>query len=195
MRAGPTGYIVQVLQAAEFAAHKHKGQRRKGETRRPYIGHCLEVARMIAEIAKSDDPTILSAAILHDTLEDTDTTREELIEAFGERVTDFVVQVTVDKSLPKKQRKKSQIEHAAHLSPGAKLIKLADKISNVRELGEDPRKDWSRKKLEKYFKWAKDVVESLGSVNADLEKAFAATVKEAEAKLEPSGDGDESLAG
>ena len=144
MRAGPRGYILLVLRAAEFAASKHQGQRRKGRTKRPYIGHCIEVSRMIAEIAKSDDPTILSAAILHDTLEDTETTREELSEAFGERVADFVWQVTDDKSLPKAERKKLQIDHAPHLSPAAKLIKIADKISNVREIGNDPPKGWSK---------------------------------------------------
>ena len=192
MRAGPSGYLVQVLKATEFAAQKHQAHRRKGATKRPYIGHCIEVARMIAEIAKSDDPTILSAAILHDTLEDTETTREELVEAFGERITDFVVQVTDDKSLPKKERKKAQIEHAGHLSPGAKLIKLADKISNVRELGDDPPPDKTRKKLLKYFKWARDVVEALGSVNPDLEKEFATVVADAEAKIEKSPRRDES---
>jgi guanosine-3',5'-bis(diphosphate) 3'-pyrophosphohydrolase len=138
---------------------------------------------MIAEVAKSDDSTILAAAILHDTLEDTETTRAEIAEVFGERVADFVAQVTDDKSLPKKERKKLQVQHAGHLSPGAKLIKLADKISNVREIGEDPPEDWGRKRREKYFKWAEEVVEALGSVNRDLEKLFADTVNSARAKL------------
>lgn len=183
-RAGQVGYLVMVLRAVEFAAHKHQAQRRKGATRRPYVGHCVEVARMIAEIAKSDDSTILAAAILHDTLEDTETTRAEIVEIFGERVADFVAQVTDDKSLPKKERKKLQVQHAGHLSPGAKLIKLADKISNVREIGDDPPEDWSRKRREKYFKWAEEVVEALGSVNADLEKLFGDTVERARAKLD-----------
>jgi guanosine-3',5'-bis(diphosphate) 3'-pyrophosphohydrolase len=184
MRAGSRGYMLLLLRATEFAADRHQGQRRKGETKRPYIGHCIEVARLIAEIAKSDDPTILSAAILHDILEDTETTREELSEAFGERVADFVWQVTDDKSLPKKERKKLQIDHAPHLSPAAKLIKLADRISNVREIATDPPEDWSRKRREKYYKRAKDVVDALGSVNPDLEKLFETTVADARAKLE-----------
>ena len=184
MRAGPRGYLLLVLRAADFAAQRHQGQRRKGRTKRPYIGHCMEVALMIADIAKSDDPTIISAAILHDVIEDTDTTREELSEAFGERVADFVSQVTDDKSLPKDERKKLQVEHAPHLSPAAKLIKLADKISNVREIASDPPKGWSRKRQEKYFKWAKKVVDALGRVNPELEKLFDATVTEALAKID-----------
>lgn len=182
-RAGHPEYTALVLKAAEFAALKHQDQRRKGESERPYIGHCIEVARMIAEIAKSDDPTILSAAILHDTLEDTETTREELSQAFGERITDFVIQVTDDKSLKKGERKKLQVEHAPHLSPGAKLIKLADKISNVREIGSDPPKGWDEKRREKYFKWAKDVVDALGSVNPELEKEFEEALEKARATL------------
>ncbi len=188
-RAGQAGYVLLVLRAAEFAATKHQGQRRKGNTKRPYIGHCLEVARMIAEVAKSDDPTILSAAILHDVLEDTETTREELSNAFGERVADFVSQVTDDKSLPKKERKQAQVDHAAHLSPGAKLIKLADKISNVREIGNDPPGDWSDKRRRKYLKWAKKVVDALGDVNPDLQKVFEETIANGESKLDADSGG------
>jgi (p)ppGpp synthase/HD superfamily hydrolase len=183
-RAESNDHLVLVLKAAEFAAYKHQGQRRKGRTKRPYIGHCVEVARMIADVAKSDDPTILSAAILHDVLEDTDTTRDELSREFSERIADFVSQVTDDKSLPKAERKKLQVEHAPHLSPGAKLIKLADKISNVREIGTDPPKGWSRKRREKYFKWAEDVVEAMGSVNDDLEKEFKDAITQSREKLE-----------
>ena len=184
MRAGPRGYLLLVLRAADFAAQRHQGQRRKGRTKRPYIGHCMEVALMIADIAKSDDPTIISAAILHDVIEDTDTTREELSEAFGERVADFVSQVTDDKSLPKDERKKLQVEHAPHLSPAAKLIKLADKISNVREIGNDPPGDWSTKRRRKYLKWAKKVVEALGDVNPDLQRVFEETVANGESRLD-----------
>jgi (p)ppGpp synthase/HD superfamily hydrolase len=187
-RAGRPEYMALVLSAAEFAAHKHQAQRRKGETKRPYIGHLIEVARMIAEVGKSDDPTILSAAILHDILEDTETTRDELSQVFGERITDFVVQMTDDKSLPKDERKKLQIEHAPHLSPGAKLIKLGDKISNVREIANDPPVKWSKKRRGKYFNWATEVVDALGTVNADLEKLFDETVADARAKLEKEPD-------
>jgi guanosine-3',5'-bis(diphosphate) 3'-pyrophosphohydrolase len=171
--------IVLILKAAEFAAHKHRRQRRKGRTKRPYIGHCVEVARLIAEVGKVDDANILAAAILHDTIEDTKTTHDELRQEFGPVIDDLVNEVTDDKDLDKSVRKRLQVEHAPNLSPGAKLIKLADKISNVREIGADPPKDWDVKRREKYFAWAREVVDAMGRINPGLEQHFDSALEEA----------------
>ncbi len=124
------------------------------------------------------DANVLAAALLHDTLEDTKTTREELLEAFGPAIDDLVMQVTDDKDLDKAERKRLQVEHAPHLSPGAKLIKLADKISNVREIGDDPPKGWDIERRQKYFGWAREVVDAMGRVNPELEKRFDSTLAE-----------------
>lgn len=129
--------VALVLKAAEFAADKHRKQKRKG-SQRPYIGHCIEVARLIAEVGKVDDANVLAAALLHDTVEDTDTSRAELRSEFGAVIDDLVAEVTDDKSLESAARKAAQIAHAPHLTDGAKVIKLADKTCNVREIGIDP---------------------------------------------------------
>jgi guanosine-3',5'-bis(diphosphate) 3'-pyrophosphohydrolase len=125
-----------------------------------------------------EDANILAAALLHDTLEDTKTTRDEVREAFGPAIEDLVSQVTDDKDLDKDERKKLQVKHAPHLSPGAKLIKLADKTSNVREIGVDPPKGWDFERRQKYFGWARQVVDALGQVNPEMEKRFDRTLEE-----------------
>jgi guanosine-3',5'-bis(diphosphate) 3'-pyrophosphohydrolase len=173
-----------VLRAAEFAADKHREEKRKGQTGRPYIGHCIEVAELIANDGKVDDATVLAAALLHDTVEDTKTTRTELVEKFGAEIDAFVAEVTDDKSLEKDDRKEMQVQHAPHLSYGAKLIKLADKISNVREIGADPPKGWDKKRRREYFEWATRVVMAMGSVNQPLEEMFARTVEQSSLTLD-----------
>jgi guanosine-3',5'-bis(diphosphate) 3'-pyrophosphohydrolase len=129
-------------------------------------------------VGEVDDVDVLVAAILHDTLEDTKTEPEEIIDAFGSTVNDMVLEVTDDKTLDKQERKKLQVEKAPQLSRGAKLIKLADKISNVREIGYDPPRDWDVKRRQKYFGWAREVVDALGQVNTNLEKRFDETLEE-----------------
>jgi guanosine-3',5'-bis(diphosphate) 3'-pyrophosphohydrolase len=175
-----------VLRAAEFAADKHREDKRKGQTGRPYIGHCIDVAELIANIGKVDDATVLAAAVLHDTVEDTKTTRTELVEKFGAEIDALVAEVTDDKMLDKDERKKMQVQHAPHLSYGGKLINLADKISNVREIGADPPKGWDKKRRRDYFDWATRVVTAMGSVNQSLEEMFARTVEESSLTLDSS---------
>ncbi|MGK2960934.1 MAG: HD domain-containing protein [Gemmatimonadaceae bacterium] len=169
--------IALVLRAAEFAAHKHRNQQRKGASHRPYIGHCIEVARIIAEVGKVDDAYVLAAALLHDTVEDTDTAREELRAEFGPVIDDLVAEVTDDKLLTSQMRKDAQVSHAPHLSAGAKVIKLADKISNVREIGVDPPETWDVERRKEYFAWAGRVVTAIGSINPELQGLFASTLK------------------
>lgn len=164
--------LKNLLHAASFAAQKHKKQRRKGSDAQPYINHPLEVANILANVGEVDDLDILIAAILHDTVEDTDTTAEDLMELFGKRVCGFVFEVTDDKSLPDTVRKQLQIDHAPHLSTEAKQIKLADKISNIRDVFENPAIDWDDERKRKYVEWGIAVVAGLRGVNRDLEDYF-----------------------
>ena len=126
--------IQALARAYHFAAARHVHQRRKGEAAEPYMNHLTEVADLVAQATRGSDPDVLIAAVLHDTVEDTETTLEEIEAAFGERVAELVAEVTDDKSLPKQTRRDLQVEHAAHASRGAQIIKLADKTSNLRAL-------------------------------------------------------------
>ncbi len=153
--------LITILKAAKFAAEKHRKQLRKGAESTPYINHPLEVARMLAEDGKVKDASIIAAALLHDTIEDTETTAEELLHHFGQEITSMVLEVTDDKSLEKSERKRLQIEHASHKSPGAALIKLADKISNVRDVGSSPPSHWDIQRRVDYLNWASAVVGAL----------------------------------
>ncbi|MFN6962856.1 MAG: HD domain-containing protein [Pyrinomonadaceae bacterium] len=164
--------LAKLLEAASFAAKRHTGQHRKGRSQEPYINHPLEVASLLANIGGVTDIDVLIAAILHDTLEDTATKPEELAERFGERVRDLVLEVTDDKSLPKQRRKDLQVEHAPHLSPGAKTIKLGDKISNIVDITERPPSDWSDERRRQYIDWGERVVAGLRGSNAGLEAKF-----------------------
>lgn len=171
--------ISDILKAASYAARQHTGQNRKGERAEPYINHPLEVANLLAGVGGVEDLDILIAAILHDTVEDTDTTAEELNAMFGSRVTGFVLEVTDDKSLSKAERKQKQIEHAPHLTPEAKQIKLADKISNVTDITNSPPADWTTERRLEYVNWGKAVVAGLRGVNEPLEIHFDKVVEEA----------------
>lgn len=161
-----------ILRAACFAAMKHKDQRRKDADSSPYINHPLGLARVLAEEGGITDPATLCAALLHDTIEDTDTTPEELEREFGAEVCALVLEVTDDKSLPKAERKLAQVEHAAHISDKAKRIKLADKICNLRDVANAPPANWTLVRRQEYFDWAKSVIDNLRGVDAGLEMVF-----------------------
>lgn len=166
-----TSYAL-ILKAAAFAAEKHRDQRRKDVGGTPYINHPIGVADLLASVGKVDDPEILAAALLHDTVEDTNTSLEELEERFGARVRRIVSEVTDDKSLPKAERKRLQIRNAAHKSDEAKLVKLADKLHNLQDLRRNPPKAWSPKRVQGYFVWASFVVRGLRETNQGLESAL-----------------------
>lgn len=161
-----------ILRAASFAAKKHTGHYRKGSNNEPYINHPLEVANLLANVGKVDDTDILIAALLHDTVEDTDTTNGDIKEMFGERVASIVAEVTDDKSLPKKERKRLQVEHAPTLSKEAKTLKLADKISNITDIMHSPPAKWDKKRRRKYIDWGEEVVQGLRGTNELLETEF-----------------------
>src|SRR5688500_11112109 len=130
--------LALLLKALAFAAHKHRDQRRKDPDASPYINHPIALADVLVNEGGVSDVEVLCAALLHDTVEDTATTHEELVDAFGPRVARIVAEVTDDKTLSKSERKRLQVEHATRLSPEAKLVKLADKICNLRDVAERP---------------------------------------------------------
>lgn len=166
--------LSRLLEAASFAAQRHRDQRRKDVEKSPYINHPLSVAQLLSIEGKVTDVEVLMAALLHDTIEDTETTVQELRTLFGNRVTDIVLEVTDDKSLPKARRKELQIEHAAHKTAEAALVKIADKTCNLRDVAASPPSDWSIKRGREYFDWALRVVEGLPEVEPRLREAFAA---------------------
>lgn len=166
-----------LLRAAACAAAQHREQRRKDNDATPYINHPLQVAEMLATVGGVTDPQVLAAALLHDTVEDTPVTFEELQAAFGSEVRAYVLEVTDDKTLPKQERKRLQIENAPGLSHAAAQIKLADKICNVRDLGSRRPAGWSAERVAVYFDWAENVVAALPSCNPALETCFRETVE------------------
>jgi guanosine-3',5'-bis(diphosphate) 3'-pyrophosphohydrolase len=161
-----------IFKALEFASLKHRDQRRKDQEASPYINHPIALANVLNREGGVSDPVVLAAAILHDTLEDTDTTPEELRAAFGEKIAGIVAEVTDDKKLLKAERKRLQVEHAASISPEAKLVKLADKICNVRDVADHPPAKWDLARRREYFDWAKAVVDQVRGAHAELERAF-----------------------
>lgn len=163
-----------LIRAAAFAAHKHRNQRRKDADASPYINHPIALANVLANEAGISDPVVLAAALLHDTIEDTDTTQAELETEFGPAIVAVVAEVTDDRSLPKAERKRLQVEHAAHISRPAKLVKLADKICNLRDVASSPPADWSIERKREYFDWARSVVERMRGTHDLLERLFDA---------------------
>jgi guanosine-3',5'-bis(diphosphate) 3'-pyrophosphohydrolase len=162
----------KLLEALRFSAEKHRNQRRKDSEHSPYINHPIEVAQLMWEVGGVRDVDVLLAAVLHDTIEDTDTRPEEISGRFGENVLSLVTEVTDDKSLPKDERKRLQIVNAPHKTYGAKLIKLADKACNVRNLVTMPPKDWSLERRQEYLLWGEKVVAGLRGTNAALEEYY-----------------------
>ena len=175
-----------VMRAADFAARRHAGQRRKGVAGEPYVNHLIEVATLLAEATGGGDAVLVAAALLHDTLEDTATEYEELEARFGPEIAALVAAVTDDKSLPKAERKRRQIESAPAATPRAKLLKIADKTSNVRALVVSPPTNWDIARVADYIDWAEKVVAGCRGLNAALERAFDAAVTDARAAVAKS---------
>lgn len=161
-----------LLKALRFSSEKHSNQRRKDARSSPYINHPIQVVEILWMIGDVRDVTLLVASILHDTIEDTDTQPEEIKAEFGEDVLALVLEVTDDKSLPKQERKQLQVEHAPHKTRNAKLLKLADKISNVQDIITSPPRDWSLERKQEYLLWTEQVVAGLRGVNEKLEMHY-----------------------
>jgi len=175
--------VLEILRAVAFAADKHRDQRRKDEGLSPYINHPVAVAEHIGTLGGVFDVATLQAAVLHDTIEDTETSREELEQRFGAEVAGLVVEVTDDKSLEKAVRKQRQLEHAPQLSPRAKLIKIADKLCNVEDIIDRPPASWSLERRLEYLAHAEAVVTACGPVNGPLVAAFRAAMARGRSRL------------
>ena len=172
------GNLSVLISATAFAAAKHRNQRREDADASPYINHPIALASVLVNEAGINDLTVIVAALLHDTIEDTTTTTEELLSAFGEEIAAVVLEVTDDKSLDKAERKRLQVEHAENLSLGAKLVKLSDKVCNLRDIRLTPPADWPLERRREYFDWAKRVVDGLRGAHSRLEQLFDAEYAE-----------------
>jgi len=170
--------LTLLLKSLAFAADKHRHQKRKDAEASPYINHPIALANVLVDEGGVEDIEVLCAALLHDTIEDTDTTHEELVNAFGSRIAHIVAEVTDDKNLRSEERKRLQIEHAPKLSVEAKLVKLADKTCNLRDIVVRPPAKWDLTRRREYFDWAKRVVDGLRGVHPRLEAAFDAAFAE-----------------
>jgi guanosine-3',5'-bis(diphosphate) 3'-pyrophosphohydrolase len=181
--------ISLILRALEFAADRHRKQFRKGEDKSPYINHPIQVANLLVNEAGENDPVLVAASILHDVVEDTVDGKKEkkklvelILEEFGEEVLSVTLEVTDDKSLSKKDRKRLQVEHAPHLSARARKLKIADKIMNVRDITNNPPEKWPLKRIIRYLDWSEKVVGGLRGSNPALDALFDKTLQSGRSK-------------
>lgn len=176
-------HLGTLFDALHFAADQHRDQRRKDAGATPYINHCIALAELLVRVGRIEDPVVLTAAILHDTVEDTRTTFEQLEARYGVEITSVVREVTDDRSLPREERKRLQVEHAPHASTRARLVKLADKICNVEDVITAPPAEWSVARRREYLQWSADVVRGCRGTNAALEARFDVLFAEGIAQL------------
>jgi guanosine-3',5'-bis(diphosphate) 3'-pyrophosphohydrolase len=175
--------ISRLLEALSFATDKHRNQRRKDAEKSPYINHPVKVAEILWKKGNVREIDVIIAGLLHDTIEDTDTSFEEIKSLFGEKVASYVSEVTDDRTLEKSARKQMQIVHAPHISHGAKQVKLADKISNVHDMIYHAPDSWPLERKIEYLDWADQVFAGLRGCNPNLEKAYDEILSEARKKL------------
>lgn len=161
-----------VMRAAQFAAERHKNQRRRGAAREPYVNHLLEVASLVATATQGRDPELVIAGLLHDLIEDQGVSADDIARQFGVAVAALVLEVTTDKSLSDGERSRLQIAQAAHKSPRARMLRIADLTSNLRALRQSPPSDWSVERQRDYFQWAHDVVAASRGLSPHLDGAF-----------------------
>ena len=167
-----TGATLLLAKALDFAARKHVHQRRKGESREPYINHLAQVSWLLAEATGGGDAALIAAGLLHDAIEDTDATLAEIEAEFGSDIAALVAEVTDDKSLAWAERKRLQVEHVATKSKRAKMLKLADLTSNLLSILESPPAEWSPERKRRYLAWARQVADGCRSADATLEAGF-----------------------
>ena len=182
----PAADTATLLRAAVFAARVHATHRRKGASAEPYVNHVLEVAQILAE--HGAPPEAVIAGLLHDTVEDSDqdpepVTPARLVAEFGAAVAGLVAEATDDKSLPKETRKALQIRQAPKKTEAAKMLKLADKISNLRAIAASPPAGWDHARRVEYVGWAGRVAAGLRGANPALDALFDATYRDAMAAL------------
>ena len=170
-----------LLKSVDFAARAHRDQCRKGPAHEPYINHPIEVSRLIIECEPHTDEYVLCAAVLHDVIEDCGATRDEIAACFNEMIADIVLEVSDDKALPRDERKARQIETAPHLSNGAKLVRLADKVANVGAMLTDTPVGWDREQILRYVDWAEAVIAPCRAVSSGLSDRFDAIARDVRA--------------
>ena len=173
-----------LLAAVAFAADKHRKQRRKDAEATPYINHPLALVQILWTTGGVRDVAALMTAVLHDTVEDTDTTSAELAQHFGAEVAGLVGELTDDKRLAKDERKRLQIVNAAHKSLKAKQVKLADKIHNLSCINRDEPTAWTIERKRAYADWAEQVVAGLVGVNPALDRAVSQGIAELRTRLQ-----------
>ena len=166
-----------IEKAKEFAVRAHDGQVRKGAAQEPYTVHLEEVARLAAGFGAGE--AVIAAAWLHDTVEDCDVSAGDLRAIFGDQIAGLVMELTDDKSLAAWDRKKLQVANAPRKSAGAALLKICDKMSNVRSVAETPPLDWSMERRNAYLIWAEEVVAALPDGADDARAAFFQTLRRA----------------
>jgi len=175
------GDLACLLDAVRFAAEQHRDHRRKGVVAAPYINHPIIVAEQLAG-AGVEDAELLMAAVLHDVVEDTETTAEEVEELYGQRVARIVAEVTDDKSLKEEERKRRVVQSIAGKSREAQMLKLSDLAANVYDVVHHPP-DWSRERKVRYFDWAEQVAREVRGVHPELERHLAEVLAEGRARL------------
>ncbi|MCG8410724.1 MAG: HD domain-containing protein [Bacteroidales bacterium] len=167
-----------LLKALVFAAERHKDQTRKGKSNIPYINHPIEVAHVLSSFGETEYD-LLIAAFLHDVIEDTvkndiekENLKNDIRKQFGSNVLEIVLEVSDNKSLSYKERKKLQVINTPNLSDSAKKIKIADKICNILDIKNRPPEKWSNQRKLEYLKWAKSVVNGAVGLNKKLDQYF-----------------------
>ena len=176
--------VLLLARAFAFAAEHHSGQTRKGEAAEPYVNHVADVARRVAEATDGADARLVAAALLHDTVEDTRATEEDIRTVFGDDIADLVMEVTDDESLAEDARRQAQVDHAPHLSDRAKRLKLADKASNLTQIVESPPRDWSAERKRDYAGWVERVLAGLRGVDPEMERTLEHAIARVRAEAE-----------
>lgn len=182
-----TDDIGLLMKALRFSAERHKDQRRKDKQASPYINHPIQVAETLWRIGEVDNIVMLIAALLHDTIEDTETTAAELEAEFGAEITHVVQEVSDNPNLSSAERKRLQVEHAPHISKFAQQVKLADKICNIYDISHQaPPRGWSVERKQAYLDWSKQVVDGLRGCNPKLEAYYDELLERGRRILQPS---------
>ncbi|MDJ0951930.1 MAG: HD domain-containing protein [Alphaproteobacteria bacterium] len=186
--------FTRLTRALSFAAEAHANQRRKGAAQEPYLNHLVEVLDLVAQATGGDDVDLLIASLLHDVVEDTSVTEDELTEAFGARVAEIVQANSDDMSLPKDQRRRKRIADMPHKSPDARIVKTADVISNIRAIVTSPPAGWTADRKLGYLEGCRQLIDAGRGANAALERVFDQTVADAERAIRGEAEGGPSAA-
>lgn len=175
--------LVLVSRAADFAARAHVDQHRKGAALEPYLNHLAEVAVMLSVATDGLDPVLVAAGWLHDTVEDTAVTLDDLVQRFGLEVAGVVAEVTDDKTIPRDERKRHSVLTIASKSRRAQYLKVADQASNIRALVTTPPTGWTLERQVTYVDWGVAIVERVVERHPHLEEFFWSAVKDARASF------------